>query len=394
MKRRQRVLILTADAGFGHRSAAKAIEEAILDGHGDECDCKIVNPVDDLRTPGIIRRPQLNYDRTIRSSRGVYYLSYRMSDSLPISTVVEGVISRLMAPVFRDLLLKERPDAIISTYLLYNSALRSALKAHRMHTPFLSVITDLADVHHMWFQPGPDMFFTASDEVREEAIRSRVSPARVAVSGLPVDIRIPKEEREKDEIRRSLGWDPSLPTVLAVASKRVKGFVDKLEGVEGCGHPMQLVVVAGGNDALYQEVNAREWKAPIHTYNFVGNLPEMMLAADVLVTKAGGLIVSEGLACGLPMILIDSISGQETGNVRYVCNHGVGVKAKTREDVRNVLCEWLGNEGNVLRQYAANARLLGKPGAAYRISDEIWKVLQRNERKAPAWVVQWPAGLA
>lgn len=394
MTRRQRVLILTADAGFGHRSAANAVVEAILDDHGGDCDCKIVNPVDDLRTPGIIRRPQLNYDRTIRSSRGVYYLSFRMSDSLPISTVVEGVISRLMAPVFRDLLVEAQPDAIVSTYLLYNSALRSALKANRMSTPFFSVITDLADVHHMWFQPGPDLFFTASDEVREEAIRSRVSAARVTVSGLPVDIRIPKEKRGKGEIRRSLGWDPDLPTVLVVASKRVKGLVEKLKGMEGCGQPLQLAVVAGGNDALYREVNAREWKVPIHTYNFVGNLPEMLLAADVLAAKAGGLIVSEGLAGGLPIILIDSISGQETGNVRYVCEHKAGVEARTPDELRDILCEWLGNGGGVLRRYATNARLLGKPEAAYRISDEIWKVLQRNGRNAPAWAVGRPTGLA
>src|SRR5512143_2512160 len=169
MTPRQHILVLTADAGFGHRSAAKAVVDAILDTHADECDCEILNPADDLRTPGVIRRPQVNYDRTIRSGRGVYYLSYRMSDSLPISTVVESVISRLMAPVFRDLLLEQRPDAIISTYLLYNSALRSALKANRMHTPFFSVITDMADVHHLWFQPGPDLFFTASDEVRKQA---------------------------------------------------------------------------------------------------------------------------------------------------------------------------------------------------------------------------------
>ena len=231
MTRRQQVLVLTADAGFGHRSAAKAVVEAILDDHGDECDCKIDNPSDDQKTPGIIRRPQLDYDRTIRSFPGVYRLSYRISDSLPVSTVVEGVISRLMASVFRDLFLEQRPDAIISTYLLYNKALRSTLKADRKNIPFFSVITDLADVHHLWFQPGPDMFFTASDEVREEAIRSHVSPARVAVSGLPVDSRIPKEKRGKAEIRKSLGWAPSLPTVLAVGSNRVKGFVDKLKGI-------------------------------------------------------------------------------------------------------------------------------------------------------------------
>jgi UDP-N-acetylglucosamine:LPS N-acetylglucosamine transferase len=93
-----------------------------------------------------------------------------------------------------------------------------------------------------------------------------------------------------------------------------------------------------------------------------------MRAADILITKAGGLVVSEGLASGLPMILVDAIVGQETANLDYVLRNMAGVSAPTTEEVRATVCRWLSGEREVLGRYARNARRIGKPGAAYQIA--------------------------
>ena len=375
MSRKNRILVLTADAGFGHRSAANAIVEAINDKYGDDTECKIINPIDDPRVPAIIRKPQMEYDQTIQNHPELYQFSYQISDSYSASAVVENVISQLMVQVFRDMLIKYQPDVIISTYLLYNIALRRAMTANRMNIPFLSVITDLAEVHSLWFQPGPDKYFVASDDVRSQALLHGIPPAKIIVTGLPVDHRIANEKRSKAEIRRSLGWDPELTTILAVSSKRVKNFTDKLQAIGSCGYPIQLAVVAGGDTALYDQVRSREWQIPVWPYNFVDNLSEMLPAADILATKAGGLIVSEGLACGLPIILVDAIAGQETGNVRYVCDHAAGVEATTPEEISQTLKQWLGNDQNLLKQFTHNTKQIGKPMAAYQIALEARNIL-------------------
>ena len=382
MARKNRILVLTADAGFGHRSAANAIVEAINDQYGEDTECKIINPIDDPRVPAIIRKPQIEYDQTIQNHPELYYLSYQISDSQPASAVVKNVISQLMAQVFRDMLIKYQPDVIISTYLLYNMALRRAMTANGMNIPFLSVITDLANVHNLWFQPGPDKYFVASDDVRNQAVQHGIPPENLIVTGLPVDHRIANEKRSKPEIRRALGWDPLLTTILAVSSKRVKDFTSKLQAIESCAYPIQLIVVAGGDTALYDQVRSRKCHIPTHTYNFVDNLPEMLLAADILATKAGGLIVSEGLACALPIILIDFIVGQETGNVDYVCKHAAGVEASTPEAIGQTLSQWLENDQKLLKQFTSNARQIGRPLAAYQIAQEARNIL---ETSVQAW---------
>jgi 1,2-diacylglycerol 3-beta-galactosyltransferase len=131
---------------------------------------------------------------------------------------------------------------------------------------------------------------------------------------------------------------------------------------------------------LFESIRTKNWRIPVHCYNYVRNLPEMMCAADLLLTKAGGLTTSEALACGLPIIFVEAIRGQETGNVSYVCEHSAGAMAETPVEVQATLCTWLQNDQKVLRQFSRNARKLGKPDAAYQIAREVQETISAREK--------------
>lgn len=381
MSHKKKILILTADAGFGHRKAAIAIASAIPDNCGNSYECEIINPVDDPRAPEIIRRPQVDYDRTVLNFPLTYHFSYHISDSQPASMIIQDVVAQWMVPLFQDIINTYQPDAVISTYLLYNAALRSALQRNRMDIPFFVVVTDLADVHHLWFQSSPDKFFVPTEEARREAILSHIPPENVLVTGLPVDPRIAHEKRGKKALRKSLGWNPDLLTILAVGSKRVKDLFSKLEEINTFDAPLQIAIAAGGNNALFGAASAARWNIPVFCYDYVHNLPEMLLAADVLVTKAGGSITSEALACGLPIIFTEALPGQEAGNMEYVCRHSAGVMAKSPAALKETLAEWIRDDKKVLAQYTRSARTLGKPDAAFQITEEIWKTIYDRDRK-------------
>ena len=104
----------------------------------------------------------------------------------------------------------------------------------------------------------------------------------------------------------------------------------------------------------------------------------MMRAADGIVCKAGGLIVTESLASGLPMMLIDVIPGQETGNAQYVIDGGAGRIAHDPIEALEIMCHWLNQGGQQLADQAANARQLGRPRAAYDIAELAWTAAQRG----------------
>ncbi len=81
MGTQRRILVLTADAGFGHRSAANAVVAALRETHGDECTVEVANPLDDKRTPPILRSSQLDYDRMVRELPDLYEFGYQASDA-------------------------------------------------------------------------------------------------------------------------------------------------------------------------------------------------------------------------------------------------------------------------------------------------------------------------
>ena len=66
-----------------------------------------------------------------------------------------------------------------------------------------------------------------------------------------------------------------------------------------------------------------------------------MHASDLLVTKPGGLTVSEALACGLPMAVFDAIPGQEEDNANFLRTHDMGVRLKKDGDFANEISSLL-----------------------------------------------------
>ena len=98
MSANKRILILTADAGFGHRSAANAVAAALDEDHGDECDIEIVNPMDDKRVPAFLRNSQADYDRIVRETPELYRIGYEATDATVPSRVMEGALRLMNVP--------------------------------------------------------------------------------------------------------------------------------------------------------------------------------------------------------------------------------------------------------------------------------------------------------
>jgi len=234
------------------------------------------------------------------------------------------------------------------------------------------VVTDLADVHSLWFSPEPDRFFIANEWVKVRALESEVPEDKLVISGIPVSPDFALNQVEKQALRGSLGLDPQRLTLLFVGSNRVSNLQDYLQALENFGTPVQAVVIAGGNDALYKELIGRHYDFPLEVRNFEKNIPQWMMASDVLVTKAGGLILSEGLAARLPILLIDYLPGQEEGNVRYLLSHQAGALVQNVGEFRAIMAYWLEADGYRLCQVSRASAALGHPEAALTVAKALW----------------------
>ena len=159
--------------------------------------------------------------------------------------------------------------------------------------------------------------------------------------------------------------------MLAIGSSRVEHLYDALHVLNHSGFPLQLVIAAGGDQDFYQRCQETEWHVKTHVYDFVTEMGTFMRGADCVLGKAGGLTVSEALACGLPMILVDVIPGQETGNANYVVAGDAGALANDPTEVLEAMAHWLEKDRLHYQQQAENARRLGRPRAAFETAKRI-----------------------
>jgi UDP-N-acetylglucosamine:LPS N-acetylglucosamine transferase len=106
----------------------------------------------------------------------------------------------------------------------------------------------------------------------------------------------------------------------------------------------------------------------------VEDLSDFLLAADCVLSRAGGLIVSESLANGLPMFIMHVIPGEEMGNAQLVVGGEAGEIVLEPLELLEGMAHWFADDRRLYRERAANARRLGRPRAAYDAADLIWKL--------------------
>jgi 1,2-diacylglycerol 3-beta-galactosyltransferase len=374
----KRILILTADTGLGHRITAQAISEALQELYGEMCQVAIVNPMDDARTPDFLRDSQADYDKAVREMPDLYQLGYQMSDVPLAVAIIETGLTVMLSEVMKDVLNRYQPDVIVTTHQNYLAPLRAVFDMDKRHIPLFTVVTDLATVHQMWFNSVADLCMVSTDVVRDQALKYELPPEKIKVTGIPVSLKMAEKAAEPAILRAELGWQQDLKTVLVVGGKRVANLTDALRVLNHSALPLQLAIVAGGDDGLFQQLQETKWHLPAHIYNFVDNMATLLHASDCIICKAGGLIVTEALACGLPILLFGVIPGHETGNANYVVETGAGEMAQNPLEVLDIMSHWLQHEGELLSQRAQNARALGRPFAAQEVAQSVWAAAQHG----------------
>ena len=251
----KKILILTADAGFGHRSAANAILAALNERHGDIA-AEIVNPLARPDAPSLLKFAESDYDREVQQSPELYNLGYQASDAgVAVSLIEQSLIAMLYKPL-RAVLEETQPDAIVSTYPLYQAPLAAIFALSGRYLPVSVVVTDLSTVHGLWFHDEVDLCLVPTEQVQAKALASGLPPERVVITGLPVN---PLFARPVDKValRADLGWRADRTVALFAGSKRVTKLEPVAHALNHSGLPLELALVTGSNEALRSQWEAR-----------------------------------------------------------------------------------------------------------------------------------------
>ena len=374
----KKILIIMSDTGGGHRSAAEAIAEAVRQVYGEACQVEIADPWADHFPFPINRLGQL-YGPLVNRSAILWKLLFRSTSNRRTMSLLVEIFWPMVRKSIKDFLRQSNPNVIVSVHPILTHFSIKALQEAKLRIPFVTVVTDLVSLHPFWLCPETDACLVPTEPARDRALGSGLPLEKVKVVGLPVGLKFAREVREKEVLRDKLGLERDQPTILVVGGGEGVGRVYKIARAIDKAHlNAQLMVVAGRNKRLRQRLEKVNWEIATTVFGFVTNMPELMGASDVIVTKAGPATISEALIIGLPILLSGFIPGQEEGNVEYVIDREVGTWAEKPQLIAAILAQWLQPENETLTHMAQKAQRLGRPQAALDIAAEIFKLAQAS----------------
>lgn len=258
------------------------------------------------------------------------------------------------------------PDLIVITQGLACQWLGRFKKRGLIKVPLVAVITDFI-VHPFWVSEEVDYYLVATAQMRMDLIRRGISGDRIVVTGIPIDPRF-NIVYNRDNLIDKLGLCMDRIKVLIMGGGWGLGRMDRiLMIIDKMDLPLELLIVTGRNRGLYRRLKKKIFTMPTHIYGKVDNICELMAVSDFIITKPGGVTVSELLAMGLPAILWDIIPGQEEANAEYLVNAGVAIRIDSPTEIRDAINRVLLSK----KEMSERSKRLGMPNSAIVAVREI-----------------------
>jgi 1,2-diacylglycerol 3-beta-galactosyltransferase len=362
-----RILLAMSDTGGGHRAVSNAIAGALKRLYGSNVEV-IISDVFALGPRTLFEAGTRLYSPVLRHAPWLYGLVYHWSDNPKVYAEIARQADLMETPRIQDHLAQVNPDIILSIHPLANRPLVRARAALGVRTPILAVVTELVSVHQSWFEPRLDAYVTATPETHSAVLGLGASPSVVHELGLPVNERFGSVQRTAFDVRRQLDLDPHEFTVLVFGGGEGAGRLGRtMAAINHARLKGQFVVVCGRNRVLRRRLESRAMHVSTRVLGFVTEMPELMHAADVVVTKGGPQSISEALASRRPVVLTAVTPGQEEGNDTFVERHGVGLAPSSTAGVVEALRTLASNPDLRLR-LSRNAARLSRPEAAANVA--------------------------
>jgi UDP-N-acetylglucosamine:LPS N-acetylglucosamine transferase len=378
-----KILIISSDTGGGHRSAAAAIVAGIESFvKGESYAVRVVRAVEESHH--LAAKLVALYNWLLRNKQHWMKYYYWLINRFRPETR-EFFHSRCIGYV-RELFQRWCPHIVVSVHPLTQHIFARVLKelglAERI--PLVTVVTDpYYGFWKGWACDDVRLYLVASDEARRQLIDYGIAPERIKISGMPVH---PKFSFPGDDAARvartALGLDADKFTVFVNAGWEGGGNIPQIFRELVLGElDVQAIFLAGKNQALKCEAEsiAGEAKFPIKVIGYSEEVEQLMRAANVMISKLGGLTTFEALSCRVP-IIADAITEpmpQEASTLNLIVKSGAAVMLQRASDVVPVVHRMIEDSKHYAAMRAATITI-AIPNATKRIVDEIISLIPES----------------
>ena len=293
-----RVIILSASIGGGHMSASNALKSYIL-GNSEEIEVEVIDTLKYINPllNGIIVN---GYMFLIKKISWFYEKLYYITDKENAVSLFLEMIEKLFSNKLLRLLKSKEIDLIITTHPFAEGMVSVLKERGKIKAKHICIMTDYSP-HNSWINSNVDHYIVSNEEMKIDMISRGIEDKKVHVYGIPI--------------------------LLMGGSFGVKNIVDIYREISTIDLEFQVIVIVGNNRSVYKimQKELTDSKKKTKLIGFTNEVEKYMKISDVLITKPGGLTVTEALVSNIPMIIFDAIPGQEEGNARFLIENDVAV---------------------------------------------------------------------
>jgi processive 1,2-diacylglycerol beta-glucosyltransferase len=365
-----KILVLSASVGAGHLRAAQAVEVALR----QLAPKALVQNIDVLKlTNAVFRRVYgESYLDLVNHAPHVlgYFYDYldRPRKEKSKRDALRLLLEKLNLKRFVDVLQEQEWDVVVNTHFLPAEIIASLRRAGKTTVPQITATTDF-ETHRLWVNQPCERYCTATEEGAEYLVHWGVPRETVTVTGIPIHPLF-SQPRARGKAVEDLELAGDRPVVLQLAGGFGVGPIGKIfQGILEIEKPLQVVVVTGKNADAQKQLKAIDvpGRHRVLILGFTDRMDELMAAADIVVSKPGGLTTSEVLARGAAMAVVNPIPGQESRNSDYLLENGAAIKINNVATLPLKLGRLLVDPA-ALNRLKANAKRIARPRAAFDVA--------------------------
>lgn len=383
-------LFLTAATGGGHAKAAEAVMECmnrrISGSKGSIVDSlKCISPMIEKLVVGA-------YLQTVKSTPQIYGTLYRLSELDENISELTKSFNYLLSYRICDFIGSYRPSVIVCTHTFPLQMVSNLKKKGRLSVPVVGIVTDFAN-HTFWKLDHIDAFVVAHPSIKQEMVRMGISEERVHAFGIPVSQRF-LQKGESTAIRKELGLQNNRLTVLLMGGSLGFGHMRTVyQSLLESKRDIQILAVTGWNQKLKRQLESmsRGYGKETRIFGYTDRISDLMDISDILITKPGGMTVSEALVKQLPLLILSPIPGQEERNARFLINSGAAAQLHAQDDLDFVLRQIYDNPLRI-QQMKDMAAYLARPYACEEIVTLMKELVsaQKSALPKPPYIPCYP----
>jgi processive 1,2-diacylglycerol beta-glucosyltransferase len=367
-----KILIVSVKAGAGHLKAAEAVDAAFAK-YQPSAEVENIDLLDYSNELIKYLYGKMYLD-VVKLIPELYAYSYKHYASSKKFIKPRFLIDKLNFSDFFQIIDEFNPDTVVTTHFISEAVLENYRRKRKKNFRIAVTLTDY-EFHPVWLVSNIDMYFTATAEVKSSLMFYGIPPEKIVTSGIPIHPKF-SEQKDRNELLAKYGLNSQSPVILISAgSFGVTPLGEVIADLRAIKDEFQILVVCGNNAKLKKDLEIKQHSEPRlkKVFGFVDFMDELMAASDLLITKPGGITVSEGTATGVPMILIEPIPGQEEANADYLVEQGAGVKARNLPVLLHKLKLMIKNPKK-LADMSGRAKAISRPYAAKMIVEEVIKL--------------------